>query len=117
MEILVTLAHIINIVILVPVCLGLLRKPESMNAVFGTDTTARQILTCMYLTIIVISSYALIDVKQAVAIGTILFPFQIIYKVLSLILIKNKKVPVYWFNLFVAVFHSVTMIVIYYQGT
>lgn len=93
--------------------MGLLRKPESMNAVFGQDTTARQILTCMYLTIIVVSSYALIDFKQAITIGMILFPFQIIYKVLSLVLIKNKKVPVYWFNLFVAVFHSITMVFIW----
>lgn len=112
MEILVALAYVINIVILVPVCLGLLRKPESMNAVFGNDTTSRQILTCMYLTIIVISGYALIDFKQAIAIGMILFPFQIIYKLMSLILIKDKKVAVYRFNLFVAAFHSVTMITV-----
>lgn len=115
MEILVVLAHVINIVVLVPVCLGLLRKPESMNAVFGSDTTSRQILTCMYLTIIVISTYALIDFQQAIVIGMILFPFQIIYKLLSLILIKDKKVAVYKFNLFVAVFHSMTMIVIFWS--
>ena len=95
MEILVVLAHFINIVILVPVCLGLLRKPKNMNAVFGEDTTARQILTCMYLTIIVISGYALIDFNQVVTIGMILFPFQIIYKVLSLIFwTLDKKILV-----------------------
>ena len=112
----VLLSHLINVFILIPVCLGLIRSPKSMNAVFGEDTTARQILTSIYLTIIIISSFCLIITSMSVTIGLILFPVQIIYKTLSLFLIKDRKVSVYKFNLFVACFHTITMIVLYNQG-
>ena len=80
MEIMVLISHLINIFILIPVCLGLFTKPEQMNPTFGEDTTARQILTCMYLTIIIISGFALFENSMMITIGLILFPFQIIYK-------------------------------------
>ena len=112
----VLLSHLINVFVLVPVCLGLIRSPESMNLTFGEDTTARQILTCMYLTIVVISGFSLLFSSMMIMVGLILFPFQIIYKTLNLFLIKDKQVGVYGFNLFVAIFHTATMIVLYSKG-
>jgi len=42
---------ILNIIVLIPVCLGLLLNLQGMVSVFGTATTAREILLCMYFSI------------------------------------------------------------------
>ena len=80
-----------------------------MERVFGEDTTARQILLSMYLSIAILSVGCLsVDTLFQEA-SLLLFAIQVIYKVLSLILISNKRVPVYWFNAVVIVVHSYTL--------
>jgi hypothetical protein len=99
----------INILVLVPICAGLILNLASMNAVFGPKTTARQILLCMYLTILA-ASIALLALKfQPQAFVQALFSMQIAYKLLSVVIISDKKTPVLWFNLVIAIFHSTTL--------
>jgi hypothetical protein len=102
----------INILVLVPVCTGLILNLPSMNSVFGHKTTARQILLCMYLTILA-ASIALIALKfQPPAFVQALLSMQIVYKLLSVALISDKRTPVLWFNLVIAIFHSTTLFLI-----
>jgi len=89
---------------------------------FGDDTTARQILSCIYLSIATISFYALgrslyqyyqkskSDALQTLQwIGWGLFPMQIIYKLLTVVIVLDKKAPVIWVNLAIAILHSTSL--------
>lgn len=103
------ISHIVNVVILMPLCILILLDKPRMSIVLGPDSTARQILVCMYLTILILSTLALLLKPYVVFLAFAVFPMQIIYKTLSLFLIKNKRLPVYWFNLGVTVLHVVTL--------
>ena len=103
------LSYVLNIIVLIPVCAGLLISHPRMDPVFGARSTAREILTCMYLTILFVSSICLIRGDMSVSTAQSLFGFQIMYKLLTLIVIRNKKAPVYWFNGAIALFHGVTL--------
>lgn len=72
-------------------------------------------VTSAYLAILLFSSYALIAQDFSPELAFFLFAFQIVYKILTLVLIKDKKVPVYWFNLGVVVFHSITLSTLFRQ--
>lgn len=109
MNILIILSYIANVLILTPICTLLLMRNNRMNEVYGIDTTARQILLCMYLTILILSVYCLLKADTTLLIAWIILGFQVIYKSLSLIIIRDKKVPVYWFNFGVAILHSITL--------
>ncbi len=109
MNILIILSYIANVLILLPVCLLLLKGNHRFTQIYGADTTARQILVCMYLTILTLSAYCLLTRDLRPLIAWVLLGFQIIYKSFSLIIIKDKKVPVYWFNFGVTILHSVTL--------
>jgi hypothetical protein len=89
---------------------------------FGDDTTARQILSCIYLSIATISFYALarslyqyyqksksnaLETLQWVGWG--LFPIQIVYKLLTVVIVLDKKAPVIWVNLAIAILHSISL--------
>jgi len=108
-EALIWISYSINVIVLLPICAFLLAGNDRFAEVFGPDTTARQILLCMYLTLLVLSSYFLVTRNSNLTIAWTVFSFQIIYKFLSLLLIKNKRVQVYWFNLAIALIHSVTL--------
>lgn len=110
MNILIIFSYIANVLILIPICFLLLKGNNSLKEVYGSDSTARQILVCMYLAILILSSYYLIKGDTKPFIAWVLLGFQIIYKSLSLIIIKDKKAPVYWFNLGVAILHSITLL-------
>lgn len=101
---------IINIVVLVPVCLGLLLQRSDMDQVFGERSTAREILLSIYLVILVSSTYLLFNYQTTTTFVLALLSGQVGYKVVSFVLIKNKKTPVLWFNLFIALFHSATLL-------
>ena len=95
---------------------------------FGVDTTARQILSCIYLSIATLSFYALArslhqsswsPSTSADALATLqwiewgLFPMQIIYKLFTVAAVKDKRVPIIWFNLAVAILHTVSLYLSY----
>jgi CHASE2 domain-containing sensor protein len=113
---LVVVAHLINI--LVAGYFGVLlltgKSSESVRA-YGEDTAARQILACLYLSIALMSIVALVYTKWIVLIGAVLFPLQVIYKLLTLIAVKDKSNPIPRANLMISIFHGVTLYVIFSQ--
>lgn len=99
-------SYILNIVVLVPVCMLILRDGAEAARVFGPNGTARQILVCMYLAILGASVTGMVQPAWALAIALPLLTIQVFYKTLSVFLIKDKSTPVLWFNLVIAMFHA-----------
>ena len=108
---LVALSHAANVAILLPIVSMLVLRSPRLTWVFGPDSTARQILTCLYATILIASAGALTvgAGRWSVPLAWGLFGAQILYKTLSLVVIRDRRVPVYWFNLGVAALHAVTL--------
>ncbi len=104
---------ILNIVVLVPVILGLILNVEKMAPVFGARTTARDILLCLYVTILLASGLLLFAQSSPIDFVTALLMGQVFYKLLSIILVRDKKTPVIWFNLAIAIFHLCTLRMIF----
>jgi hypothetical protein len=101
----------VNIVVLTPVCLLLAFESSTTAYLFGKRTTAREILLCVYLTIL-FASIALLFSGAGWAyrphIRTLLAA-QVIYKVLLVFIIGDKAAPVLWSNLLIAGVHAVTL--------
>lgn len=100
---------IINIVVLVPVCILIARDNLDARRVFGPQSTARQILLCIYLAILAASITAMSNSYRMVAIAVPLLAIQVFYKTLSVFIIIDKSTPVLWFNLAIAIFHAWTI--------
>jgi hypothetical protein len=94
----------LNILVLIPVCSGLLFKANWALDSFGIETPARGILLSIYLTILIFSVVLLFkfDAKMVIA----LLSVQIIYKLLSPIMVGTLTNPVIISNLFIALFHT-----------
>ncbi|WP_297337570.1 hypothetical protein [Algoriphagus sp.] len=105
---------ILNILVLVPVCLALIGDFKKMKKVAGIVTPARGILLAMYLTIL-ITSFLLLFFQQPLVTFT-LFSFQIVYKILSPFTVKSIKNPIVISNLFIALFHLFTVVIMLKSG-
>ncbi len=103
----ITASLIINIVVLIPVCYFILTNNFRMVKTMGEFTPARGILLAIYTTILLASILLIFftDVKLAFA----LFFMQIVYKLLSPFTVKTLKNPVVISNIFIAIFHLVTI--------
>jgi hypothetical protein len=77
--------------------------------IYGMDNTSRQILSSLYLAIAIISIVALINENYLKNIVLILFPFQIIYKFLTVFLILDKRSPILWSNLIIGIYLSLVL--------
>ena len=95
---------ILNILVLIPVCSGLLLKANWAMDSYGIETPARGILLSIYLAILIFSALLLFrfDPKFVMA----LLSVQILYKLLSPILVGTLTNPVIISNIFIALFHS-----------
>ncbi len=105
---------ILNIVVLIPVCFGLITDAEWAKSSFGTLSPARGILLSIYLSILIASLtlYFNMDVKF---IASLLF-VQIIYKLTTPFTVGTITNPVVISNLFIAVFHSLTLYSVWKDG-
>ncbi len=94
----------LNILVLIPVCSGLLLKANWTRDSYGIETPAQGILLSIYLTILIFSAVLLFkfDAKMVIA----LLSVQIIYKLLSPIMVGTLTNPVIISNLFIALFHT-----------
>lgn len=103
----VTASLMLNILVLIPVCLTLMFDVERMRVVAGAFTPGRGILLAIYLTILLGSTALLVypDPKLVFA----LLSMQIIYKTLSPFTVKTLKNPIVISNLFIALFHAITV--------
>lgn len=98
---------ILNIIVLIPVCFGLITDAEWAKSSFGIFSPARGILLSIYLSILLssLTLYFKMDVKF---IASLLF-VQIIYKLTTPFTVGTIANPVVISNLFIAVFHSLTL--------
>ena len=101
--------------VLVAGCVGLaigfnLRSMlPKLDDVFGPDTPSRRILACLYLAIAAVSAVALVVVPLRMSIVVVLLPLQILYKVLTLFFVADRKNPVPWWNLVISALHAASL--------
>ena len=115
--VMIILSHLANVLIVAAVVFGLWRGQPDVDEAFGTDTTARRILGCIYATIGLVSLYALTQLvagnpQIAFLVGATLFPVQIIYKLFTVFVVGPTN-PVVIANLMVAALHSATLLIAY----
>jgi hypothetical protein len=103
----ITASLILNIAVLIPVCYFMLTNNFRMVKTMGEFTPSRGILLAIYTTILLASILLIFftDVKLAFA---LLF-MQIVYKILSPFTVKTLKHPFVISNIFIAIFHLVTI--------
>jgi hypothetical protein len=104
----VTLSLVLNLVVLVPVCVGLLRGGRRMTAVFGDSTPARSILLSIYLAIGMASACAL--VWPRVEMIAMLLGLQVVYKLTTPFTVGTLRNPVVVSNVGIAVVHGATLV-------
>ncbi len=98
------LSLILNILVLIPVCSSILLKSNLVIDSYGTETPALGILLSIYLTILVFSVVFLFKFDPKFVMALLLV--QVVYKVLSPIMVGTLTNPVIICNLFIAAFHS-----------
>jgi hypothetical protein len=104
---LVAASLLLNIVVLIPVSLGLIRSAGWTRAAFGEFTPARGILLSIYLAILMASLLLLVRPEpQRVA---TLLALQIAYKLTTPLTVGTLRNPVVLSNLGIAAFHLVTL--------
>ena len=104
---LVTVSLVLNVVVLIPVCVGLLRNASWVEGAFGPRQPGRQILLAVYLSILALSALLLVHPLHDVALGLLLA--QVIYKVLSPFTGGTWRNPVVLSNLGIAAVHAATV--------
>jgi hypothetical protein len=87
------------------------RALPRLEEVFGPDTPSRRILACLYLAIAAVSIVAIAVGAFRLPIVRVLLPLQIFYKLLTLILVTDRKNPVPWTNLAISGLHAVSLYV------
>ena len=97
----------LNILVLLPVCFGLMSRADWTLAAYGPDAPARSILLSVYLAILVCS--AALVLKPIPAMVAALLLVQIVYKFSTPFTVGSFVNPVVISNLGIAVFHSITL--------
>ena len=80
-----------------------------LDDVFGPDTPSRRILACLYLAIAAVSAVALGVVPLRMSIVVVLLPLQILYKMLTLFFVADRRNPVPWWNLVISALHAASL--------
>ena len=110
----VTASLMLNIIILAFVCLGLITDSKRVQKTAGIFTPARGVLLAIYLTI-AFASLALLFSQNNNFIFSLLI-LQIVYKIMTPITVRTFKNPIVISNLFIAVFHFVTIYLMINDG-
>jgi hypothetical protein len=76
---------------------------------YGPDSPGTRILSSLYLGITFFSLYALIVPNRMFSVCIYLFGFQIVYKLLSAITVRDFKNPVVLSNLLIVLMHSASL--------
>ena len=88
-----------------------------LDVVFGPDTPARRVLSCLYLAIAAISAVALVVAPLRMNVVVVLLPLQILYKLLTLFFVADARNPVPWWNLVISVLHGASLWVAFSSAT
>ncbi|MEO1346640.1 MAG: hypothetical protein AAFV74_21060 [Pseudomonadota bacterium] len=107
MNLMITVSLMLNIVILIPVTLGLITEATWADQAYGERSPARDILLSVYLAILLVS-FALLIWKISTAVAALLL-VQVVYKVITPITVGSVDHPVVATNLFVVACHTVTL--------
>ena len=91
------------------IVLGVFPKTHFRNWPYGEDAPGSRILSSLYLSITAFSLYALADPHRLSSVCLFLFPFQIVYKLLSAITVRDMRNPVVLSNLLIVVIHSTSL--------
>ena len=107
MQLMVVLSLLINVVVLLPVCAGLLTDAPWATSVYGEGTPARAILLSIYLAIGLVSVLLLVH-REPKAVAALLL-VQVLYKVITPLTVGTLANPVVVSNLVIAGFHTATL--------
>jgi hypothetical protein len=110
-KVLITLSLALNIIVLIPVCSGLLTNAGWTATAYGAASPARGILLSVYLAILLVSVGLL--VKPIPFMVAALLLVQIVYKLTTPFSVGNIANPVVVSNLGIAAFHCVTLFAIW----
>ena len=107
----IQLSLLLNILVLIPVCIGIAKNADWARESYGDKTPARGILLSIYFSILICSTTLLVYPRnEAVA---VLLIMQIVYKFTTPLTVGTLRNPVVISNLFIAVFHIVTLTIIF----
>ena len=109
------LSLLLNVVVLVPVCIGLLTHAEWTDESYGDNTPARRILLSIYLAFLIVSAALLVfnDPKFVMALLTV----QVMYKLITPVVVGSLDNPVVVSNLAISCLHIATIAVIWKTTT
>lgn len=107
MPILAVLSLTLNIIVLVPVCAGLLRDAGWVREAYGERTPARGILLSIYGSILVMSA-ALLARGASEQVAPLLWT-QVLYKLTTPLTVRSLRNPVVLSNLGIAAVHLATL--------
>lgn len=108
------LSLLLNIVVLVPVCTGLLTDASWATEAYGPASPARSILTSVYLAILIASAVLLFNGNPQYI--TALLAIQVIYKFTTPFTVGSTQHPVVVSNLWIAAFHTLTLITLWWRS-
>jgi hypothetical protein len=111
MRLMIKLSLIINIVVLVPVCFGIVSGANWAQEAYGVFSPSQGILLSIYFAIC-IASIALFFLGDAKFVFSLLF-VQVVYKLTTPFTVGTFGNPVVISNILIAVFHSVTLSIIF----
>ena len=107
MKTMITLSLLLNVVVLVPVCWGIMSGAQWADGAYGGTSAARGILLAIYLAILIASAGLLVrPVPAAVA---ALLAVQVVYKVVTPFTVGTIDNPVVLSNLGIAAVHLATL--------
>jgi hypothetical protein len=109
------LSLITNILVLTPVCFGLLLDAAWVPNGWGEFSPARGILLSIYGAILLVS-LGLLWRQEPIAVASLLL-VQVIYKITTPWTVGSLENPVVISNLVVAVIHTVTLVLIFRNAT
>jgi hypothetical protein len=104
---LITASLALNIIVLVPVCSGLLSNASWTAETYGPESAARGILLAVYGAILLCSAGLLL--KPLPLMVAALLIVQIVYKLMTPLTVGGFTNPVVISNIAIAAFHSVTL--------
>ncbi len=107
-ETLLLVSHGVNIVFAGSLGILLLVKHPSLEKNFGWDSPSRQMFASIYLTITIASLTAVLFRTFLADIALILFPIQIVYALLCIFTVQQKRNPMIWIHLALSVLFGFT---------
>jgi hypothetical protein len=106
----ILISLIVNVLVLIPVCIGIIGDVPRVSSVYGSDSPARGILLSVYGAILLVS-IALLFKPLPMLVAPLLL-VQVLYKLTTPFTVGSFTNPVVISNLFVAALHLITLYLI-----